>query len=79
MVPTYKILYNLGQVSYQRHDYASALRYFRQYLEEGGAAIPGPPLEVASDVVRLEGRVGKLEVKTIEPGAEILIDDVSSG
>ena len=36
LVPSYKILYNLGQVSYQRHDYASALRYFRQYLEEGG-------------------------------------------
>jgi tetratricopeptide (TPR) repeat protein len=39
MVPSYKILYNLGQVSYQRHDYAGALRYFRQYLDEGGAAI----------------------------------------
>ena len=80
MVPSYKILYNLGQVSYQRHDYASALRYFRQYLEEGGAAIATDRrLEVESDVVRLEGRVGKLEVQTIEAGAEILIDDVAVG
>ena len=39
LVPSYKILYNLGQVSYQRHDYASALRYFRQYLGEGDQAI----------------------------------------
>ena len=73
MVPSYKILYNLGQVSYQRHDYASALRYFRQYLEEGGAAIATDRrLEVEGDVVRLEGRVGKLEIQTIETGAEIL-------
>lgn len=80
MVPSHKILYNLGQVSYQRHDYASALRYFRQYLEEGGAAIATDRrLEVESDVVRLEGRVGKLEVQTVEPGAEILIDDVAVG
>jgi len=80
MVPTYKILYNLGQVSYQRHDYASALRYFRQYLDEGGSSIATDRrLEVESDVVRLEGRVGKLEVQTIETGAEILIDDVAVG
>ncbi len=47
---------------------------------EGGAAIATDRrLEVESDVVRLEGRVGKLEIQTIEPGAEILIDDVVVG
>src|SRR5262245_1414760 len=35
LVPSYKILYNMGQVSYLQHDYAAAMRYFRQYLREG--------------------------------------------
>src|SRR5690349_11541014 len=33
--PTYKILYNLGQVCYQLTEYACALRNFEKYLKEG--------------------------------------------
>jgi tetratricopeptide (TPR) repeat protein len=52
--PSYKMLYNLGQVSYQRHEYANAVRYFRQYLDDGGAAIsPERQLEVMGNISRL--------------------------
>jgi hypothetical protein len=80
LAPTFKILYNLGQVSFQQHDYANALRYFRQYLTDGGNAIPiDRQNEVAGDVVRLEQRVGRLEIETVEPGMEISVDDVPVG
>src|SRR5262245_47373416 len=80
LAPSFKILYNLGQVSYQRHDYANALRYFRQYLTEGGNAIPiDRQNEVAGDVVRLEQRVGRVEIQAVEPGMEVYVDDVLVG
>ena len=37
--PDYRVLYNLGLTSRELKDFASALKAFRQYLEEGGQAI----------------------------------------
>jgi tetratricopeptide (TPR) repeat protein len=80
LVPNYKILYNLGQVSFQRHDYAAALRYFRQYLTEGDEAIPAErQRQVTRDVADLQQRVGKLEIEPVEDGVEIFVDDASKG
>ena len=80
LVPSYKILYNLGQVSYQRHDYASALRYFRQYLGEGDEAISvDRQREVAAEITKLAPRVGSVEVQALEEGAEVFVDDVLMG
>jgi len=80
VVPSFKILYNLAQVSYQRHDYASALRYFRQYLAEGDAAMPvDRQREVAAEITKLAPRVGSIEVQTLDEGAEVLVDDVVMG
>ena len=80
LVPSIKILYDLGQVSYQRHDYAGALRYFRRYLTEGdGEIAPDRQREVAEDIGRLEMRFGRLEVQTLDEGAQVLVDDVVVG
>jgi hypothetical protein len=80
LVPNYKILYNLGQVSYQRRDHAAALRYFRKYLIDGADAIPAERRhEVAADVADLEQRVGRLQIDTAEEGAEVFVDDVLVG
>jgi hypothetical protein len=80
LVPTYKILYNLGQVSYQRHDYAGAVRYFRQYLGDADDAItPERQKEVATEVNRLSSRVGSLEIQAFDDGADVLVDDMLMG
>jgi hypothetical protein len=80
LVPSYKILYNLGQVAFQQHDYATAIRYFRQYLGEGDADIPRDRQhEVAADILRLQQRVGTLEIQAVEDEAEVLVDDVVVG
>jgi hypothetical protein len=80
LVPNYKVLYNLGQVSYQRHDYAAALKYFRQYLGDGDDQIPpGRQREVAADLAELERRVGHLQIETPEQNAKVFIDDILEG
>ena len=42
LAPSYRILFNLGQVSQELRDWAGALRYYGAYLEAAGANIPGP-------------------------------------
>ncbi|RYE85226.1 MAG: hypothetical protein EOO75_17190, partial [Myxococcales bacterium] len=39
VAPSYRILYNLGQTSYELQDYAGALTAFTRYLKEGGAEV----------------------------------------
>jgi hypothetical protein len=80
LVPNYKILYNLGQVTYQRHDHAAALRYFRQYLADGVDQISAERRhEVTGDITDLEQRIARLQIDTAEEGAEVFVDDVLVG
>jgi len=80
LMPSFKILYNLGQVSYQRHDHAAALRYFQQYLADGDESIPDERRrEVAVAIVDLEPRVGRLQIESGDEAAEVFVDDVLVG
>jgi len=80
LVPNYRVLYNLGRVASALHDYATALRHYRQYLAEGGAQIAPPRrLEVEGELQKLAARVGQLRVMVDLAGAEITVDDVSVG
>ncbi|MDI1449814.1 PEGA domain-containing protein [Polyangium sp. 6x1] len=80
LAPSYKLLFDIGQICYQLPDYPCALRSFKQYLDEGGGDInPQRRSEVENDVRKLEGRVATLEITTTRPGAEILVDDVVVG
>jgi len=80
LVPNYKLLYNIGQVSFQLQDYASALRSFSRYLQEGQGEISANRREeVQRDVDKLRTRVATLRVSTSKPGAEISVDDVAVG
>jgi hypothetical protein len=80
LVPNYRVLYNLGRVAGAMHDYAAALRHYRQYLAEGGAQIlPPRRAEVEAEVQKLSGRVGQLRVMVDVAGAEISVDDSSVG
>jgi len=78
--PNYRLLYNLGQVSYELRDYAAAERYFRSYLLEGDADIaPERRAELKSELDGLRGRVGSLQLHTDQVGAEWFIDDHAVG
>ena len=78
--PNYRVLYNLGQTSRELKDYATALRAFEQYLEEGGKEISATrKKEVRRSIDDLTDRVGSLTITTNVEGAEIQVDDVVVG
>lgn len=78
--PHYRVLYNLGQTSRELKDYATALRMYEQYLDEGGKEIgQRRKKEVQGYVEDLTNRVGTLTIVTNVDGAEIQIDDVVVG
>ena len=79
LAPSYKIMFNIGQVDMELQDYAGALKAYRRYLREGGPDVPPARVaQVNQEVDRLTGRVGRITVQTAS-GAEVLIDDLRVG
>lgn len=73
---SYRLLYNLGQVSVELRDYAGAEHYFRSYLADGGAEIPDDRRsEVTEELGHLKTRVGSLRITSNLSGADIRVDD----
>ncbi len=80
LAPSYKILYNLGLVHRQLHDFAAALDAFRRYLAEGEGKLPAAKrAEVEKWIGELEKSVASVTVKVDVDGAEISIDDAPVG
>jgi hypothetical protein len=76
----YRVLYNIGQVCFQIHDYVCALDAFQGYLASGGADVtPERAAEVQRDIATLRPRIGRVTVTTSVPGADVSIDDVPRG
>jgi hypothetical protein len=79
LAPSFKILFNIGQVEMELQDYAGALRAYTRYLKEGGPDVPADrAAQVNGEIERLKGRVGFLVIQTAA-GAQVLIDDVQVG
>jgi tetratricopeptide (TPR) repeat protein len=76
LAPNVNVLYNLGQTQYQQQKYADALATFEKYLAEGG--VPHRA-DVEATVANLRTRVGRLELSTNVPDAEVVIDDEGVG
>lgn len=80
LAPTYRLLFDIGQVYYQLQDYPSALRSFTQFLQDGKSEIaPQQREEVQREIEKLKGRVATLRITATRPDAEIAIDDVPVG
>lgn len=80
LAPSFRILYNIAKVYRQRKDYAGAVRAFERYLREGGADVPPEKrTEVEQQLTLLKSRVGRVDVRTNVPGAEVTVDDVPVG
>jgi tetratricopeptide (TPR) repeat protein len=78
--PTYRLLYNLGQVTYEQRDYVAAERYFRDYLEQGGSEIDAARRqEVEGELEKLKDRVADVRLETDLPNARLFIDDTPVG
>lgn len=80
LVPDYRVLYNIGQVSMQLGRYARALRTLREYVGRGGDAIPSDRRSgVRADIELLEARTGALTLDIQPAGAEVWVDGVLVG
>lgn len=78
--PSYRLLYNLAQVSYELRDYAQAEHYFRTYLSEGGTEIePERRDEVHAELERLKERVADVLVRSNLAGAQLFVDQRAAG
>jgi hypothetical protein len=79
LAPSYKILFNIGQVDMELQDYAGALTAYTRYLREGASEVPADRVtQVTAEIDKLRARVGHLTIQTTG-GAEVLIDQVSVG
>ena len=80
LAKSYRILFNLGQVAAEKHDYAAGLEFFGRYLKEGAGQIPDERLRsVEEEMAKFRQRVGQIEVTVAAKDAEVLVDDESAG
>lgn len=78
--PSYKILYNLGQIYLHLNDYAAAQTNFERYLNEGGSDVPAGRLtEVNQELAKIRPHVAKVNLEVQGEGAEVLVDDAVIG
>jgi hypothetical protein len=79
LAPNYRVLYNLGQVAYQLHDWVGARSAFQRYLDEGTSEVAEPRRhEVEQTLATLAQRIGTIVVEG-GAGEELRVDDVKIG
>lgn len=80
LAPSYKILYNLGQIARTARDYALALHTFKRYLADGGGKVDKQRrAKVGKEIKELETYVAAVTVAVDVSGATIHLDDVEVG
>ncbi len=80
IAPSYRILYNIAQTCFEVHDYVSALKYYKQYLADGGAEIsPARKSSVEEIIQKLNTRIAFVEISVNVDGAQVSVDDVPIG
>jgi len=74
----YRVLYNLGQVQAEKHDFAAAMKALRRYLKDGGREIDEQRRIAVDQALRdMSKRVAAITVTANEDGAEVLVDGVA--
>jgi tetratricopeptide (TPR) repeat protein len=80
LVPDYRVLYNIGQVSIQLAHFARARSALERYLAEGAEEVPAARVaEIQADLEMLGQRTAFLSVEVPLAGSEILIDGEPMG
>jgi hypothetical protein len=80
IAPSFRMLYNLGQVHQQLGHYHAACDALERYLAAGADHIPEPRrAEVERDIKVLRDRTATLRVTSNEANAEVVLDDKRVG
>jgi len=80
IAPSYKILWNIGQVQNELGHYAAALDAYRRYLADGGDEVPAERrAEAEAEIERLTALVGEIVIDTEVEGATVFVDEKRQG
>ena len=80
LAPSYKLLYNIGLVYNQLHDFVGSLKACQRYLTEGGAEVPADRrAEITKLISDLKLIIASVTVATNVPGVEVSVDDAVVG
>ncbi|MBW2278039.1 MAG: PEGA domain-containing protein [Deltaproteobacteria bacterium] len=78
--PSFKLLYNVGQVENELGNFVAARDAYTRYLEEGGDQVPQERgTQVRAEIERLEALIGTIEIVCPVDGATVYIDGRDSG
>jgi hypothetical protein len=78
--PSFRVLYNIGQLCAKTGDPVCAVRSYEQYLADGGSDVSARRRsDVEADLVKLKKLVASIVVTASPPGAEIAVDDAPAG
>ncbi len=78
--PSFRVLYNIGQLCSRMGDFACAVTTYERYLRDGGADIPAKRRDaVEKEITSLAKNVAAVTVKSSTAGAELTVDDVVVG
>jgi hypothetical protein len=78
--PSFKLLYNIGQVENELGHFAKALDAYTRYLTEGGDQVEKARLDqVRAEIKRLNKLVGMITIEDAPPGATVFIDERRAG
>ncbi|HEY6878316.1 MAG TPA: hypothetical protein VI299_09860, partial [Polyangiales bacterium] len=76
LAPSYRVLFNLGQIQAERHEYAAALELFEKYLADGDSWISAERKDETNEEIRkLRERVAELWVESDVDDAQLFVDD----
>jgi tetratricopeptide (TPR) repeat protein len=76
----FRLLYNLGQVQAERHDYARAIGHLSEYLRQGSSELPRERrIEVDHQLTQMRQRVAELWVSADVPGADVWVGQHLAG
>ncbi len=80
LVPDYRVLYNIGQVSIQLGRYARAFRTLKEYVARGAAELaPDRAAAVEADLTQLAAKIARVSVQVEQTGAQISVDGAVIG
>jgi PEGA domain len=80
LVPTWQVLFNIGQSYFQNRNYAQAFVTLSRFLDEGKDRVPeGRRAIVEAERADLANRVGHANITSNRAGATITIDDEDAG
>ncbi len=78
--PSFRVLYNIGQLCARTGDGACAVRSYERYLRDGDKDVPAKRRkEVEAEIRQLSRTLGRVAVTTNVTGAEVFVDDEPVG